>query len=89
MSSRTIVESNNYRMAVTDDGTDTGKIIGNMSATLNTDNPSINISASLVHGATLPADSVIQGQLTEFISEIRVQAGNIGLTQFGTETSAN
>ena len=85
MATRKINESNNYYMPVTDDGTDAGKVIGNMSATLNTGNPSISFTASLVQGATLPADSVIQQQLTGFIAQVRTQAASIGLTQFGNE----
>lgn len=83
MATRKINESSNYGMTITDDGTDTGKVIGNMSATLNTGNPAISINASLVQGATLPANSVIQQQLTDFIAQVRNQAADIGLTQFG------
>ena len=83
MATRKINESNSYYMSITDDGTDVGKVIGNMSATLNTGNPAISINASLAQGATLPADSVIQQQLTDFTTQVRKLAAGIGLTQFG------
>ena len=87
---RKINESNNYGMTITDDGTDTGKVIGNMSASLNTGNQAIGINVSLVPAATLltqkveiPADSVIQQQVTDFITQVRRLAATSGLTAFG------
>lgn len=88
MATRKINESSNYFMSITDDGTDTGKTVGSMNATLNTGSPTINITASLTQVATLPADSVIQGQFTDFVAQVRKQAANIGLTQFGVESAA-
>jgi hypothetical protein len=85
--SRTLIESNNYRETITEDGIDTGIVIGNMSATTDSTNKSISISASLNCNATLPADSVIQQQLTDFIANIRTQASNAGLSQFGEAAS--
>ena len=90
MATRKINESSNYGMTITDDGTDTGKVIGNMSATLNTGNQTIGINVSLMPAAALlaqkveiPADSVIQQQVTDFIAQVRAQAASVGLTQFG------
>jgi hypothetical protein len=80
---RTLTESNTYRETITSDGTDTGAVVGSMSATVDSGNRSININAVLAQGATLPADSVIQAQLTDFIVQVRAQANSIGLTQFG------
>ena len=81
---RTINESSNYNQTITSDGTDTGTVIGSMSATVsNSGNRSININAVLNQNAILPADSVIQGQLTDFIAQMRDQANAAGLTQFG------
>lgn len=82
---RTINESSNYNQTITSDGTDTGTVIGSMSATVsNSGNRSISITAVLTQGTTtLPADSVIQSQLTDFIAQIRDQANTAGLTQFG------
>ena len=89
MATRKINENNNYYMALTDDGTDTGKVIGNMCGTLNTGNLTLSISASLTQGVTFPTDSVIQTQITDFISLIRAQASVLGLTQFGNEVEAS
>ena len=83
MVTRKINESNNYYMSITDDGTDAGKVVGNMSATLNTANPALSINASLAQGVTLPDDGVIQSQITDFIAQIRAQAAALGLAQFG------
>lgn len=80
---RSLIESNNYRQTITVDGTDNGTVIGNMSATVDSGNRSVSITAVLSSGATLPADSVIQGQLTDFVAQIRDQANTTGLTQFG------
>ena len=83
MATRKINESNNYYMSITDDGTDAGKVVGNMSATLNTANPGVSINASLVPGETLPEAGVIQTQVTDFIAQVRAQAAALGLAQFG------
>ena len=80
---RNLIESNNYRQTITVDGTDNGTVVGNMSATVDSGNRSISITAVLTQGTTLPADSVIQGQLTDFVAQIRDQANTAGLTQFG------
>lgn len=80
---RTLIESNNYRETITDDGTDKGTAVGTMSATVDTGNKSVNINAMVSSNAALPADSVIQQQLTDFIAQVRTQANSIGLTQFG------
>lgn len=80
---RAIIESSNYRQTITSDGTDGGTVIGTMSATVDSGNRSVNITAVLSSGAALPADSVIQTQVTDFIAAIRAQASAAGLTQFG------
>lgn len=84
--SRALIESSNYRQTITSDATDMGTVIGSMSATVDTGNQSINLSAVLSSSATLPADSVIQGQLTDFIAAVRAQANTAGLTQFAETT---
>lgn len=84
---RTIQESNNYRQTITSDGTDTGTVIGSMSATVDTANLSVAISAVLTKGATMPADSVIQTQLADFITSVRTAAGTAGITGFGEATA--
>lgn len=88
MATRKINESNNYYMSITDDGTDDGKVVGNMSATLNTANPALSINASLAQGVTLPDAGVIQPQITDFIAQIRAQAVTLGLTSFGASAAA-
>ena len=82
--SRSLIESSNYRQTITSDSTDTGTVIGSMSATVDSGNRSVSITAVLSQGATLPADSVIQQQLTDFIGQVRTQAAGAGITQFGT-----
>lgn len=88
MTARKMNESSTFGMTITDDGTDAGKVIGNMSATVNNGNPQQNdmfcFTASLISGATRPADSVIQQQMTDFIEQARKQAAAFGLTAFGT-----
>lgn len=85
---RIITESNSYRMTITNDGTDTGSVVGSMSATVDTENNSVNINAVLSQNTALPADSVIQQQFTDFIAEVRAQSNSIGLTQFGPTVTA-
>lgn len=84
MATRKINESSSYYMSITDDGTDTGKVVGNMSGTINTGNASFSINASLAEGATMPSDAgIIQKQVSDFIAQVRAQAASQGLTQFG------
>jgi hypothetical protein len=85
---RIITGSNSYRMTITNDGTDTGSVVGSMSATVDTGNNSVNINAVLSQNTALPADSVIQQQFTDFIAEVRAQSNSIGLTQFGPTVTA-
>ena len=81
---REISESSNYGMTITDDGTDAGKVIGNMSGSFSTNTPSIGINASLVPGAAMPSDiSIVQKQITDFITQVRTQAAGQGMTAFG------
>ena len=68
---------------ITADATDAGTQIGIMSANVDTRSRSLSVSVTLSASATLPADSVIQGQLTDFIAAARNQASGAGLTQFG------
>lgn len=68
---------------ITADATDAGTQIGIMSATVDTRSRSLSVSVTLTGGATLPADSVIQSQLTDFIASARNAANTAGLTQFG------
>lgn len=82
----TLIESNNYRHPITADGTDTGTTVGSMNATVDNGNRSVNISFVLTNGATLPADNVIQQQITDFISAIRNNASASGLTMFADVT---
>lgn len=79
---RNLIESSNYRQTITSDGTDTGAVIGNMNTTVDVGNQSLNINVILTHGATLPADAIIQQQLTDFIIGVRARALSSGLTQF-------
>lgn len=84
MATRKINESSSYGMTITDDGTDAGKVIGNMSAAFSTCIPSISISASLAQDAVMPSDlSIVQKQITDFIVQVRTQAANQGMMQFG------
>lgn len=80
---RELTQSNNYRLTITSDGTDSGTLVGSMSATVDSGNRSISIT-SVLTGSTLPADSVIQAQFTDFITQVRAQASAAGLTPFAT-----
>lgn len=84
---RTILQSNSYREIITDDGTDAGKNIGSLSATVDAGSKSINISAVLSQNTVLPANNIIQKQLDDFISEVRSQSESIGLPQFSEQAS--
>ena len=71
----------NYNANITADGTDSGEMIGSLSASLNADSLGFAISATLNSKSVAPA--VVQKQLTEFIDSIREEAFRLGLDGFG------
>jgi hypothetical protein len=76
-----IAESSTFSSPISADGTDTGTIVGNMSAVISTTNQSINFNAVISQGVTVDA-AIVQTQFTSFISDIRAKASSAGLVVF-------
>lgn len=85
-------ESSQFTYDITTDGTQAGLVIGQVSATLNTGEKTLNFTqqmynVTLPSGTSMPSDADIAKQIVDFENLIRQKATDGGLGAFGVVAS--